>query len=300
MGSEKLRLSATGPAPAGLARLGVETGRGNQERVTQGPEWSGPGGTALSGWSGQALPAGGTWARLVPETGKAEGVPLLRGPGRPELRRDSCPGSVGKGCRGSGCRAGGGPDVIPPAEGGNLGSETKRHLTPARPQIPAAMPGGPPPIGSLRPLPSSRGPGAGGWGPQQQASCPPGPAPCRNALGVKLMRKQRLPSQRPGNPAMEQPTVPPTPPLLSGTAATAHPSLGFPCVRRDEGMSWGCVVSCPSSPNPAWTHPVRLPRRVGERGVRGPQPQVGPCTTPRPPGPEQEALPPGAGAGHSL
>lgn len=227
------------------------------------------------------------------------------------LQRDSCPGSMGKGCCGSGCRACRGPDVIPPAEGGNLGSETKRHQTAARPQISSsqARRASPPPAG--RPLPSSPGPGAGGWGTQQQASCPPSPAPRRNALGVKLMRKQRLPSQRPGNPAMERPPVPhpgPLPLPAFRNSSRGSPFTRLPCVRRDEEMPCGCVVSCPSSPNPAWTHLVRLPRRVGERGVRGPQPQAALALPLAPQDPEQEGLPPGAGqptgyqagAGHSL
>lgn len=210
----------------------------------------------------------------------ATGVPPLRGPGRPE----SAAGQLSR-QRGSGCRACRGPDVIPPAEGGNLGSETKRHQTAARPQISSsqARRASPPPAG--RPLPSSPGPGAGGWGTQQQASCPPSPAPRRNALGVKLMRKQRLPSQRPGNPAMERPPVPhpgPLPLPAFRNSSRGSPFTRLLCVRRDEEMPCGCVVSCPSSPNPAWTHLVRLPRRVGERGVRGPQPQAALALPPPP------------------
>lgn len=61
----------------------------------------------------------------------------------------------------------------------------------------------------------------------------PRPGPARNVLGVKLMRKQRISSQRPGNPAIERLTVSP----LSGTADTGlTPSLGFPCILRSQWL----------------------------------------------------------------
>lgn len=114
--------------------------------------------------------------------------------------------------------------------------EAKQNVTKQQPghRFPAAKPGGPRPHrqGDLYPL--LRGLGLGGGVPSSKCPAPPGPAPRRNALGVKLMRKQRLPSQRPGNPATERPPVsPPTPYPAFRNSSRAHPAPGS---RASRGM----------------------------------------------------------------